>query len=717
MDPQQLKGMKRALGRRLAGWRKTRGLIQDDVARLVHSTRSTVAGVERGEQVVDRVFWVQCETLLRTGGELINGYDEYRALEIRHQEEKAEAARRARWGALALVDSVRETSAPDRGEEVVESVADVRARVRDQQTGLLDESFLASMELFIDEAVDGYEMQGPQVLAPIVVRERRRIQRILLGRVRPKQQQRLLGVAGRLSGLLSYMSVNLGRYDSARAYALESFQLAEQADDGDLRAWVRGTQSLAEFYAGNYREALAFAEDGRRYASTGRQAVRLVVNGEARAHGKLGDRRAVTKAVAEAYELLGAFAPEPGMTPCISFGVYSEARTASNAATAYLGLGHTEPVLEFAERALDIVDGSPSRWSQALVRLDMAAALIDTPTPDVDRALSVARQAMSAAEGNRIESIEQRLRSFVAGLQANAEYAPVAAFVEEARLWLRQWKPDDGTPSPEPRTGSGSRGYVDQDWLRYRTLGRLIDHWDRKGWSPGRRSYHWIMCLGRHQALRELANECQTAMRDIPTLDMVPLDGLHLTIQRVGFTDEVPPAQLTPIVRAARSRLATISPITLRVGPLAGSAGAVRFSAGPHGPVRSVRQAVRQALAENLGEVAVPVRATEFVPHVSIAYNHAPTTAAPVIDRVASLRSIPAVTVTIPSVELVELRRERRSYVWDVLAVTSLSGDEEYPGSDLPRPEAPTTSSGWSVPHDKRCRRCATSYGALHPFT
>lgn len=87
----------KALGRRLAAWRKTRGLIQDDVARLVNSTRSTVAGVERGEQVVDRVFWVQCESLLHAGGELIAGYDEYRSFEISHREERADAARHARW--------------------------------------------------------------------------------------------------------------------------------------------------------------------------------------------------------------------------------------------------------------------------------------------------------------------------------------------------------------------------------------------------------------------------------------------------------------------------------------------------------------------------------------------------------------------------------------------------------------------------------------------
>ncbi|WP_309236680.1 helix-turn-helix transcriptional regulator [Micromonospora sp. S-DT3-3-22] len=100
VDPQQISDAKRALGRRLAGWRKTHGLTQDDVARRVHSTRSTVANVENGRQVVDRVFWAQCDSLLQAGGELLTGYDEYRSLEVRHQQERAEAARHARWGAV-----------------------------------------------------------------------------------------------------------------------------------------------------------------------------------------------------------------------------------------------------------------------------------------------------------------------------------------------------------------------------------------------------------------------------------------------------------------------------------------------------------------------------------------------------------------------------------------------------------------------------------------
>ncbi|WP_247674423.1 helix-turn-helix domain-containing protein [Micromonospora sp. C51] len=68
IDRQQLQEARQELGRKLATWRKTRQLIQGDLARQVRSSRSTVAMVERGHQVVDRVFWRQCESLLDAQG-------------------------------------------------------------------------------------------------------------------------------------------------------------------------------------------------------------------------------------------------------------------------------------------------------------------------------------------------------------------------------------------------------------------------------------------------------------------------------------------------------------------------------------------------------------------------------------------------------------------------------------------------------------------------
>ncbi|MFK3980571.1 helix-turn-helix transcriptional regulator [Micromonospora sp. NPDC050397] len=98
IDPQQVQDAKRTLGARLAERRNLRVLTQADLAARVHSTRSTVAGVERGDQVVDRVFWQRCETFLGAGGELLAGYDDYRRLKRRLDEEKADAGQRARWG-------------------------------------------------------------------------------------------------------------------------------------------------------------------------------------------------------------------------------------------------------------------------------------------------------------------------------------------------------------------------------------------------------------------------------------------------------------------------------------------------------------------------------------------------------------------------------------------------------------------------------------------
>ncbi len=94
------------------------------------------------------------------------------------------------------------------------------------------------------------------------------------------------------------------------------------------------------------------------------------------------------------------------MTPCISFGIYSEARTTSNAATAYLALRQTKQVLSYAERAREIVDASPSQWSYALIRLDMAMALLNAEQPEPEGASALGAEALNAVRHQRIESIQ-----------------------------------------------------------------------------------------------------------------------------------------------------------------------------------------------------------------------------------------------------------------------------------------------------------------------
>ena len=98
IDPQRVDDARRALGARLAGWRNARGVTQLALARRVPVSRTTIAGVETGRQCPDRVFWQRCEWALGAGGELLAGYDDYRRLKQQLDQERADAAQRARWG-------------------------------------------------------------------------------------------------------------------------------------------------------------------------------------------------------------------------------------------------------------------------------------------------------------------------------------------------------------------------------------------------------------------------------------------------------------------------------------------------------------------------------------------------------------------------------------------------------------------------------------------
>ncbi|RKR88394.1 2'-5' RNA ligase superfamily protein [Micromonospora pisi] len=219
------------------------------------------------------------------------------------------------------------------------------------------------------------------------------------------------------------------------------------------------------------------------------------------------------------------------------------------------------------------------------------------------------------------------------------------------------------TPPDPTRLEIHSRDYVIADWNRYRTLDRLANHWDRPGWSNGRRSYHWILRFDQYPSLRRLTAYCQAALQHISTLDMAPMSSLHLTLQRVAFTDEIQPAVVDAIAAVAAGKYALVPPATITVGPLAGSPGAVRFSAGPHAPIVAVRKIARAAI----GYIHLAERTTAFVPHVSIAYSNSSHPAAAIIEQVASLRHADVAVVEVTSVELVELRREERAYAFDVL--------------------------------------------------
>lgn len=189
---------------------------------------------------------------------------------------------------------------------------------------------------------------------------------------------------------------------------------------------------------------------------------------------------------------------------------------------------------------------------------------------------------------------------------------------------------------------------------------RVRRHWgERPGWRPGRLYYAWFATFDGAADLHRLVDAHQRALRDLPGLDVIPRQWLHMTLQGLGYVDETDPDEVTRVVEAVRRRLAALPPIPLTVERARVYAEAVVLPVGPVEPVLRLREEIRAGMAEVLGPNGVPTEREQragFRPHVSIAYVHEDGPARPYVDATAAVRA-EAARVRLREVHLV--RRDR----------------------------------------------------------
>lgn len=406
--------------------RATQHLTQAQIAKRAGYTRTYVTLVESGTIVPGREVVARLDDALSAGGAL---------LALRSE---AESKRWAVQPIAAPLSDPFEQPGTERPALQFEPLAVVLGRVESLSASAAGGGWVRGLELAIEDVVDRYEAEGPQRLSGEVVGLRRLVEDLRRDAPNKATGSQILGLAGRLSGLLGYMAVNSGRFALADLYCREAFDLAMVAGDPDLQAWARGTQSLAAYYRGRFQEALDCARDGQRYARGGPQSIRLAVNGEARALGRLGDRAGVDRAVGFAFEGLTKISSPAGMTPCISFGPYSQARVMANAATAYLGVGAPARVMGYGEELERLVDESDSVWSQSLVRLDVATAHLRERSADVEQAMRTGIMALQASADRPIRSVWQRAHELRSEAIRWKHDPAVQDYCEALRLWESQ---------------------------------------------------------------------------------------------------------------------------------------------------------------------------------------------------------------------------------------------------------------------------------------
>jgi 2'-5' RNA ligase len=217
---------------------------------------------------------------------------------------------------------------------------------------------------------------------------------------------------------------------------------------------------------------------------------------------------------------------------------------------------------------------------------------------------------------------------------------------------------------------------LDQRWQDFQQLDRLKEHWYwRPGWRLGRSFYTWHLTFEDPPVLHELVGRLQAELA-VAALDLVPFSGLHLTMQGVGFTDEVANEDVAAIVGAARERCRRLAPFHLTLGPVDPDHEGIGLLVSPWAPIEQVRLTIRDAIADVWGLDNVPEAAEGFRPHVTVAYSAADAPVAEIRDRLGRLRDVPAVTAPVTHAQLIRLNRDAREYRWDVAASVPLGSTE-----------------------------------------
>jgi 2'-5' RNA ligase len=186
-------------------------------------------------------------------------------------------------------------------------------------------------------------------------------------------------------------------------------------------------------------------------------------------------------------------------------------------------------------------------------------------------------------------------------------------------------------------------------------------------WKEGDRGL-WAMYLTFHDQpeLHDVVTGYQDVLSAHSGLDLVHQDWLHMTVNGVGFTDEVAPSAIETLVSQISESMAAHPLPPLKVaGPMVDH-DAISLLLSPTAEIVAIRAEI-QALAGSVLHGAPLYRLPEpkvgFRPHISIAYANRDWTAEEIEPILAEI-DVVDLTLRVSELSFIELRRTQRAWTW-----------------------------------------------------
>jgi hypothetical protein len=427
----------RALGRQLAGSRRSAGLSQERLAGLAHCSRGTVANAETGRQRAPRAFWSCCDELLRTGGALSQAHGDL--LRAEHADEVSVA----RYDSLTIGLETQLVFAGDGAQPAggLWGQDDHPAHHGGQGphgTGTPDDPQVLS---FLEGALPGHAgtaaMFGGGDLLPLMVKQ---LKFLWSGRssAKGKHREQLLGVCARYGEFLGWLCQDLGLADDARFWSAQGLRWAEETSNTPFVSYLLMRQSdLAEDF-GTARQVLGLAQAAVEVAGLPPRAMALAAQQEALGYAKNGNELLFGRKLDEAREWVAADAASNGAP----WGVYcTPVYIAMQEATGWLDLGQPGRAATVFER--ELVGLPPGdRVDAGVFRARLARAYAQDQ--QFDRAAQVALGAWDIAQdtGSRRAQAElTHVRQLISGQPQIPAVARLIAVSDTQTMRKRQRPP------------------------------------------------------------------------------------------------------------------------------------------------------------------------------------------------------------------------------------------------------------------------------------
>ena len=192
----------------------------------------------------------------------------------------------------------------------------------------------------------------------------------------------------------------------------------------------------------------------------------------------------------------------------------------------------------------------------------------------------------------------------------------------------------------------------------------MRDHWWwRPGWAVGRRFYTWHYTFEGQGELHRLVAAYQDGLADMATLDMVPIQWLHLTVQGLGFAGEMDEGDLAAIDDAVGIHLNRLATPKVTFERPVVRPEAIALPPAPLEPLIEAKAAIRRGIADVWGDDRVPELLDGFQPHVTLAYSSGAGNVPDIRSRLDAIEPAPA-SVELGRPRLIRLNRDRRVYAW-----------------------------------------------------